>query len=503
MIAVLRIARADLRERSRTTAFLLVLAAALEVGYLFVPDARARYVTVDLDGYRGIYDGAWMGAMTALLCVSLGPLLGFFLVRGALMRDARLGFGDVLAATPASMRAVAIAKWASNCAVLFVVCAAVLVAAVAMQYVRAEDTHLDPIGYLVPFALATVPACMLTAAVAIAFDAIRPLRGVVGGIVAFALWNACIIVPMTAQQAHAPLVVDPLGLTTILTPMVDQLRALHANVHVENVSIGATLDVAAQRTYRFTGIPLTPGGIAVRLAWAAGAVAIALLGAVFADRRAAVPRGAARRRRIPFERIVPPLPFARLARAEFLASARGASTWWWVVFAAAALVAGCIPEAAAARFVLPLALVWPIARWAEASVRDRANAMGAIVGATPHAAWRPLIARFAAGAAFGVLAVGPFALRELATGHALTAVALFGALCVPAALALACGALFGNARFFEALGIIVWYLGAVNGTPILDVVADARTAPGWTIVVSVVLVCASLASTVALRRRCA
>jgi len=100
VIGIVGVALADFRERSRTFGIFVVVVAALQLGFLFVPDASATYATVNLGGWRGIYNSAWMGATTAMLTVTLLPLAGFFLVRPALYRDVLLSTAELVACAP-------------------------------------------------------------------------------------------------------------------------------------------------------------------------------------------------------------------------------------------------------------------------------------------------------------------------------------------------------------------------------------------------------------------
>ena len=72
---VYHVARADFLERVRSYKFLIILALMIVVAYLFAPASGASYVTIDLEGYRGLYNSAWIGASFALLSFSTGPLL--------------------------------------------------------------------------------------------------------------------------------------------------------------------------------------------------------------------------------------------------------------------------------------------------------------------------------------------------------------------------------------------------------------------------------------------
>jgi len=89
-----RLVQGDLRERTRRYAFLVTVAVALWVGYLFLPPRQAKYVTLLLGDHRGIYNSAWVGIAIAFLTSAFLGLVGFYLVRDTVSRDRRTGVGS-------------------------------------------------------------------------------------------------------------------------------------------------------------------------------------------------------------------------------------------------------------------------------------------------------------------------------------------------------------------------------------------------------------------------
>ena len=76
------LAVADFRERSRRPAYVVTLAAAIALGYLALPPASSLWVVMNAGGYRGVYNSAYAGTVTALaggLWLMIG---GFYVVRG-------------------------------------------------------------------------------------------------------------------------------------------------------------------------------------------------------------------------------------------------------------------------------------------------------------------------------------------------------------------------------------------------------------------------------------
>lgn len=85
-------------------------------------------------GYRGVYNSAYAGTVTALaggLWLMIG---GFYVVRGAITRDEHAGVGQVLAATPLRGAAYLAGKFLSNLLVLTSMAAVLAVTALALHW---------------------------------------------------------------------------------------------------------------------------------------------------------------------------------------------------------------------------------------------------------------------------------------------------------------------------------------------------------------------------------
>lgn len=170
------LALADFRERVRRPGYLVVLLAAVGLGYLAAPSSGSHWTIVNAGMYRGVYNSAYVGTVTALagaLWLSVG---GFYVIRTTLARDEQSGVGQLLAATPLRMSGYLVGKYLSNLLVLGSMAAALAGTAVAMQLARGESYSVDPIAILLPFALFTLPALALTAAAAVLFETLPVLR---------------------------------------------------------------------------------------------------------------------------------------------------------------------------------------------------------------------------------------------------------------------------------------------------------------------------------------
>lgn len=108
-------ARADFLERVRRYSFLLTL-----VG----------------NEYRGVYNSAWIGMLMTIWCSTWLSLVGFYIVKNSIRRDSDTRVGQILAATPMPKAIYTLAKTLSNFAVLACMVLVLMLAALAMQFLR-------------------------------------------------------------------------------------------------------------------------------------------------------------------------------------------------------------------------------------------------------------------------------------------------------------------------------------------------------------------------------
>ena len=90
------------------------------------------------DGYRGVYNSAWIGMLMAICCSTFLSLCGFYVVKNSVERDSTTRVGRILAATPMRKEFYTVAKTVSNFAVLACMVLVLMAAAVAMQWLRPE-----------------------------------------------------------------------------------------------------------------------------------------------------------------------------------------------------------------------------------------------------------------------------------------------------------------------------------------------------------------------------
>jgi hypothetical protein len=474
--------RADFLERARRYSFLLTLAGAL---YLAYGVATEKVWMVIGDGYRGVYNSAWIGALTAVCCSTFISLAGFYVVKNSVQRDTETRVGQILAATPMRKSFYTLAKTISNFAVLASWVAILMLAAVGMQLLHAEVRQISLWKLWSPFLLITLPAMAITAALALLFETLPVLRGGVGNVLYFFLWSAGLALSVTVDAD------EPTGMRVLFHSMRD---ALHKIDPAQRDSFSLTIGgERAVHIFYWSGVDWTNSILAGRLLWMLVAVGLALVASVFFHRfdpayewrvitkkRRAIPVGNGEileqpsirpllqsAHLTPLVRGEDTLRFATLVASELRLMLKGLR-WWWYVVAGGLIVGSLASSGDAVGGVLIAAWIWPVLVWSQMGSREARNATQSLIFSSPRALYRQLPAAWAAGVVVAALTGGGAAIRLLiaADWHALAAW-FAGVLFIPS-MALALGVWSGSSKAFEALYTVLWYIGPAHQSPAWD-----------------------------------
>ncbi len=499
--AIYALARADLLERSRRYQYLATIAVTLVVGTLLVPAKNAGYATFVIDGYRGIYNSAWVGATFAILASMLLSLFAFYNVKSSVERDRKTRVGEILAATPVTRFDYALGKALSNFLVLGSMAAILFVVAVAMQFVRGESAAFDLGQIAGPFALVVLPTIAMVAAIALLFEMIPWLRGGLGNVVYFALWMWYLVWSVQAQARHVPWWRDMLGLNLVTGQVWAALRSIDPHATLNSVEIGTARE-DVHHLFTFAGFVWMGGEVADRLIWLAVALGVVAVAALIFDRFAKPARTSEHAKRNPvvarWQAAITPVTgplidlcfssdFGAIVLAELRLLVRGLSFWWYVV-AAGLWIAQLFVDAKAQSLIVGLAWIWPMLQWSQLGTREAVNATEQFIYPTLHPIRRQFVAQWLAGVLLAFATAGGSLIHWAHAGNlgGIEGI-LAGAVFIPT-LALACGALSGTTRLFEIVYLVLWYMGPMNHTP-LDFTQGAY-APGFTLASLVLFVLA-------------
>jgi len=485
---LLAIARADLTMRLRSPRFWVVLGLLLLGTLSFFPSPDQGYLTASVNGhYRANYSSAWIGMIVALMISALLSVAGFYVIRGTVTRDIDTRVWQLLVVTTMTRRTYLLAKWCAHLAVLLLMSAVCLAAGLAMQWVRAEDRTLDLFEVIKPLLVITLPMLALTAACAIWFDLLPPLRRTLGNVVFFILWVMSLSLGAAFtdhDQSHvdSAFMSDPGGIVLFVRDLNRTVAPQLPGRKVDGFCLGCGGHIGKQGD-RFTWQHWQPRliDLPARFMWFALALLAVAAAAPLLDwagARAAPlagQDGGLTPRNRPLRlvtRALAPLQaslLGRLVSAEILLTLRQRRVLWWIVACGACLMQVLAPPPVAALGIVLSWLLW-LDILAHAALRDKETGTESLVFTASGAVWRILSARWLTLIALIWLSTLPAMLRfSVSTPQAAVAVVLIGLSL--ATWGMAFGALWRNARPFEvALCALAYH--ALNGGTILNVAIE-------------------------------
>ncbi|WNS40742.1 hypothetical protein [Paenibacillus sp. MMS20-IR301] len=498
---VYNVARADVLERTRQFSFLLMLGITMLAAYFFIPPTDGNYATLYLDRYRGVYNSAWVGSSVAISTTLFLSLFGFYLVKNSIRRDEQTGFGQIIASTSVSKLNYLAGKALSNFTVLSVIVAVIILITATMQLVRGEVLRIELWPMLSPFLFLTLPVMAVVSALAVLFETVKALRGVIGHVIYFSMYIAFI-----SLSAYIPY-----GTNVITDRMKSDLTLLHPD-YSGSFGIGVlTLGGQPMKLFQWQGMDWTPALIGQQLTLLLYAFIIILAASVFFRRFKEVPftahkgskreqsRAAAEQaaavaagytsadtihaagwngftrpsgtgaRAAALSPVTLRNSFFPLVMAEIRLMMKGTRLGWYAVALVLIILGLSMPAGTSAAWMIwPLTWIWPLALWSGMGSREYRYQTHLLVASSPRYLTRQLTAVWLSGVLLACITGSGMLIRFILEGN-LESLAYFAsaALLIPS-LALVSGVMTRTNRTFEVLYMLLWYLGPFNKTPVLD-----------------------------------
>ncbi len=478
---------ADLRERSRSTRFWVVLGLVGLLTWGCFPGVETGRFTVGFDGdQRATYSSAWVGLVLGLMYSTMLSSIGFYLVRGTLVRDFDTRVWQLLVATPMTRAGYLLAKWTSHMAVFGLIMLVGLAVGAVAQWVRAEDHAFNLFELLKPVVVLALPSLALSAFFAVLFDLVPWLRRTAGNVLFFFVWMflfaamGATIDPHKSAWAHATWISDPSGIVMVMRDFSTQLAHSAPWVKVNDINIGVSDHVATLHLFQWQQWLMHARDLAGRGLWVLlsvlGVIALApaLDWAAARTRSAAAGHGANPGRRLAWlNRVLRPLESTRigmLLAAELKLVLRQRRAWWWL-----ALLIAWGAQLSGNREAIGIGVIgaWLVSVdvFARAVLRERDSGTGPLLFVAAGAVRSLLFARIGVALVLALLSVAPALLSLFATNHVAASALLFAAANVAFA-GLAIGIACRNPRPYELLLVVLAYAG-VQGHGPLAVLADS------------------------------
>ena len=206
--------------------------------------------------------------------------LGFYLVKGSVMRDRETGVGQIMASTPLTRPVYVFGKWLSNLSVFISMLIVLVIAAIAIQFFAAESQDFQFGALLAPFIFIALPMLALTAALAVLFETIGFLQGGLGNVIYFFIY--LFIFPLSNTLSKVEPALEPLGFGLLEQSMGAAAKAAFPD-YAGGFVLGSS-DIPIKGIFTWSGVAWNTDLILKRFAIFGIAMAITLIASLFFDR---------------------------------------------------------------------------------------------------------------------------------------------------------------------------------------------------------------------------
>lgn len=464
--------KADYLQRFRGQKFGLVLLATAFFAFLLFPGTDAGYSLINLYGYRGLYNSAWMGDFLAIVNSMFMPLFGFYLFKSAIALDRKTKVDMLLKSSPLKNRHYIFGKWLSNVSLILTLVLLMNIVAVLKQFYLGESYQFDLMALLGNQVFLSLPLLLMTASLALLFESLPILRGGIGNMIYVFLW---VSMPSVSMEGES-------GARTIVDKMASAIP--EGERLTQGIATGNELIDTPLATFEWTGFPLEAEVLLSSLYATAFALALLIISLlVFRHRFEGIkignlikkkskkpiaktitrdasltPLGALKRRFGAFQ----------LLRGELRLMFRSHHLAWYGGVVLLTVLALVLNPEQVTTIILPVTALWGTLIFSQMGCRDFKNHTEVLVGCTVYGETQRLSAGWLAGVFLQLtLFAGLFTRFYLEGQLNSIPILLVAALFIPA-MAICLGRITSSSRTFEFLFMLILYIGPIDRAPAVD-----------------------------------
>jgi hypothetical protein len=487
------IIKADYLQRTRSYSFLITLAITVYAAYSFVPPTNAAYTTLSVTGYRGAFNSAWVGYVSATMTTVMLSLYGFLLVNSGIKKDIDTEVGLIVAATPVSNFGYLLTKLFSNFLVLLTIAGITFAVSMVMFLVRGNGYPFILADFIVPYLLFALPALFLVSGMAVVAEVFLGKRSILQFIIYFFICGAVVAGIDTPSAAIPTAVFDPFGVSLVTGSIKSHINTeFHENI--KQVSFGFIFSKHKDfRIFEWNGVSWTGIFIFSRFLWIGFSLALVYLSSFFFH-RFDFNQSLTRKKKLiinsqqaglteikpvintgPLPPIVTDYGILPFIKTELLLLIRKGSKWFWLVSGGVWIAMLFAPLDIAHAYLLPAIWFLQVTRWSELVTKEQTYRLHYFT----YSSYKPLLRMLPAQILAGVLLAIALALPVIGRyliGFNISAIIniLCGAVFI-VLLAVCLGIVSGGKKLFEIVLFMLTY-AATQKIPAVDYVGATANA---------------------------
>lgn len=482
------IIKADYLQRTRSYSFLITLAVTIYAAYSFVPPNTANYTTLNVPGYRGAFNSAWVGYVSATMTTVMLSLWGFLLVNSGIKKDIDTEVGLIVATTPISNFGYLLTKLLSNFLVLLTIAGITFGVSMLMFLLRGTGYPFIFTDFIIPYLLFAVPALLVVSALAIVGEIFLGKRSILQFIIYFFICGAMMAGINNPEAGSTTAVFDPFGLS-LVTGSIKTLINTQFHENVKQVSFGFIFaEHKIFHTFVWNGVSWPAIFIVSRLVWMGFAVALVYISSFFFHRfDLSQPISSKKKVLLPdlhtgISELKPaaitagPLPplvtdygIWPFIKTELLLLVRKGAKWFWLLSAGVLIAMLFAPLWIAHSYLLPVIWFLQVTRWSELVTKEQTYRLHYFTYSSYKPLLRMLPAQILAGILLALALALPVIVRCLINSDIYAAInILVGAIFI-VLLAVCLGIVSGGKKLFEVIFFMLTY-AATQKIPVTDYV---------------------------------
>jgi len=464
---------ADIKQRTRQQSYLITLLVMSLLAMLFFPSPESHYQTLVVNGYRGIYNSAWLGVCLALLNTLFLPIICFYLVKNTITFDRQSLTCELIAATPVSKFNYLLAKFLVNLLILTSIVVAMLVTTILMQLYFGESYHIQLWPLFWPQLVFVFPILCVISAIAILFESIPWLRGGFGNTFYFFIWVSSIVHSVEGST----------GVGTLLKQLeADVLAKFPAEQTSSN--IGITSNEESVTTFVWEGISLTSSHLLSMLPIFAIAIFALGLAHVFFDRFKQSPRSQSDHSnaslltklidkvgKLGDKLLVSISQFSAISRQwrlEVLLLIKGLSNYWYVGLIGLSIAQLFVSQTILTTVLIPASWLYCVLVLSPLGSQSRTNNTKELMAYCSFSSSKQTMSLFFAACFILFLSTLVGLTRLVMLSQWLIVAQIFIGIGFSVALALFCGTMTQTRRTFEVVYPAFWYVGPMQSALYVD-----------------------------------
>jgi hypothetical protein len=482
------IIKADYLQRTRSYGFLITLAIAIYAAYSFVPPPTASYTTLNVVGFKGVYNSAWVGYVSGMMTTIMVSLYGFFLINSGIKKDIDTGVGAIVATTSISNFEYLLSKFLSNFLVLLTIMGFTFAISIVMFFVRSSGYPFIIADFVLPYLLFAVPALLTVSSLAIVGEVFLGKRNILQCI-AFVFLFGVIMANVTAQKNETiAVIIDAFGVRTMTHSIQDKVNSQY-HTHIDGVSLGFTYHHKQGffRTFEWNGITFTKLFLLSRLLWIGIAFGLIYISSFFFHRFDVSEVISKKKKKVLFTNGNPNAPAiapAGISRAllppvvadygifpfiktELVLLIRKGSKWFWLVSAGVWIGMLFAPLDIAHAYMLPCIWFLQVTRWSELATKEKTNRLHYFTYSSYKPLLRMLPAQILAGVLLGIALALPVIGRYVFTGNFYPIINILNGALFVVLLSVCLGILSGGKKLYEILFFLLTY-AVTQKVPVVD-----------------------------------